>query len=145
MYQINRTGDKVVKDFQRLCQTGDVAKITPGLYYALTMHGGFIAHYSIEGFRAHFAGRITDLLNGELTPLWDTMRVQYPALQDSVYSDGMTAAEVMRDISRVAQSARSIVAKRETAALRERHLRTAQAIADKYNITITPMEGEHHA
>lgn len=131
-YQDKRQGDGVVKDFQRLMQTGDVAKITPRLYHALTMHGGFIAHYDIHGFRATYAGRLTELLRGEFQPLTDPDRFNWPALEDSGYADGMSAGDVMRDICRVGAAAAEQVRERERQANR---LAEIAHLCRRYGIT----------
>lgn len=142
MYQINRTGNKVVKDFQRLCQTGDVAKITPGLYHHLILYGGFIAHYSIHGFRDHYRGAVSALLDGESGSLYDSWVWEARThLKDSAYTDGMTAYDVMRDICKIAQTARPVVTKREDEKRRAAHIALGQAIANEYDVTLTPIPG----
>lgn len=115
-FQINRSGRKVVEDFQRLLQTGDMAKLTPGLYYALTQHGGFIAHFDIHGFRATYQDKLSELIEGEMYPLDNTYRWRESMhhLKDSVYTDGMTAHDVMRDISTLADNGRPQIVERES-------------------------------
>lgn len=142
MYQINRTGDKVVKDFQHLCQTGDVDKITPGLYRHLILYGGFIAHYSIYGFRDHYRGAVSALLDGESGSLCDSWVWETRThLKDSVYTDDMTAYDVMQSICKIAQTARAVIAERENEKRREAHIALGQAIANEYNVTLTPIPG----
>jgi hypothetical protein len=148
IYNITRNGTKVVADFRRLLQTGDVSKITPGLYHALTMHGGFIAHYGIGGFREHFRGDLTELLAGEMYPLTDSWRWgdeddgSQPGvcdhLRNSVYRDGLTAKDVMRGICKVARELEQTVVARENELRRRAHIALAQQIANEYGVTVTP-------
>jgi hypothetical protein len=103
-YQHNYSGRGIVADFRRLLETRDMAKLTPRLYKALTLHGGFIAHYGLDGFRQTFDGRLSDLLRGEYQPLDADdhhPRLHSPHLEDSVYKDGMTAGDIMRAICEI--------------------------------------------
>lgn len=127
----NYIGAGIVADFRRLLTTRDMTKLTPRLYNALTLHGGFIAHYSLDGFRATFDGKLGELLAGEFYPLTDPDRFDWPALEDSDYRDGMTARDVMRAIAQVGAELAPQV--REM----ERHLRRGAEIAhlcERYGI-----------
>lgn len=135
-YLQKRKGARVVADFQRLMETGDVEKITPGLYHALTMHGGFIAHYDIHGFRATFRDDLGALLRGEFYSLtdparWERDRMQH--LEGSGYTDGLSAGDVMRMIARVgARRHASSVKLREQEMRRLAEVATLQA---RYGVT----------
>jgi hypothetical protein len=136
-YQDKRKGDGIVKAFQRLLQTGDVQKITPGLYHALTMHGGFIAHFGLHGFRAYYRGRLTELLAGEMDPLTDPDRFRRPALEDSGYSDGMSAGDVMRDIATIGKNGGDLVREREARQRAEAEVELARQLAAKHGLTVS--------
>jgi hypothetical protein len=131
-YLNNRSGAKVVKDFERVLTTGDVEKITPGLYHALTMHGGFIAHFDLPNFRRVFRDDLTSLLRGEIQPLTDPDRFRWPALEDSGYKDGLSAGDVMRMIARIGARMKSTVELRESEA---RKLAEVAALQSRYGVT----------
>lgn len=132
-YQREINGRPIAADFRRLLETGNMRKLTPRLYYVLTMHGGFIAHYNIDGFRATFDGKLTRLLHGESVRLTDPDRFTWPALEESGYKDGLSAGEVIRAIAAIASELEPMVIGRERAAARMaeiRHLR------ERYGVTL---------
>lgn len=137
-YTENRTGAKVVADFRRLLDTGDIAKLTPGLYHVLTMHGGFIAHFDRHNFARIFAGNLAQLLDGEGDPLEDPFHFRWPALEDSGYSDGMSAGDVMRAIAEVAQELGPMVREREAKAAADHEVAILHALADKHGLRVSP-------
>lgn len=136
-YQHKRTGAKVIADFRRLLETGDMSKLTPGLYKTLSLHGGFIAHFNIDGFRHTFDGQLTNLIGGEAHCLTDANDVLYPALNDSGYSDDMSAHEVMQGIVEVARELEPVVRERERQAAQQQRLAVLHALAEQEGYTLT--------
>jgi hypothetical protein len=130
-YTHRYNGRGIVADFRRLLKTGDMGKLTPRLYHALTMHGGFIAHFDINGFRATYAGKLSELLRGEFRALTDPDHFNWPALEDSVYADGLTAGEIMREIAKVGAEMVETVREREATA---RRLAEISALTERYGI-----------
>jgi hypothetical protein len=135
-YQRKYSGRGIVSDFRRLLKTGDVSKLTPRLYHCLTLSGGFIAHYDLNGFRATFDGRLGELLAGEFYPLdnperWAPERMQH--LEDSVYRDGMTAGDIMRAIAEIGAELAPMVRARETA---KRRMAEIAALRSRYGVTL---------
>jgi hypothetical protein len=142
-YLQNRNGKKVVADFRRLLETGDIAKLTPGLYHELSMHGGFIAHFGLHGFRATFDGRLSKLLDGECHPLAVEGRsghFDWPALEESGYKDGMSAGEVIREIAAVARELEVTVREREAEVERAKRVRLMEQIAQQEGYTVTAVK-----
>lgn len=139
-YKIDRTGEKVIADFERLLKTGDMSKLTPGLYYELTMHGGFIAHFSIDGFRNHFENRLSMLIEGELYPLNDRFHwsLRSDCLGDSIYIDGLTSGDVMRGICEVAERLAEDVFAYENNKRRDYNISVAQSVVDRYGVNLAP-------
>lgn len=138
-YQYERQGRGVVAAFQRMLQSGDIGKMTPGLYYALTMHGGFIAHFSIDGFRSVYRGRLTELLAGEFYPLDDPERwapERMAHLEDSGYADGMSAGDVMRDIATIGRNGAELVRRREAEQRAAAEIELARTLAAKHGLTV---------
>lgn len=138
-YQDKRQGRGVVAAFQRMVQSGDVDKLTPGLYHALTMHGGFIAHFGLDGFRDHYRGRLTELIAGEFYRLddldrWAAERMVH--LEDSGYADGMSAGDVMRDVAMIARNGGELVRRREAEQRAAAEVELAKALAAKHGLTV---------
>jgi hypothetical protein len=137
-YPINRKGARVVADFERVLETMNVDKITPGLYHALTMHGGFIAHFDIHGFRDVFRGRLTELLAGEFYRLDDVETFERRHdLDDSGYSDGLSAKQVMMMIARVGARHRSQVEFTERTLRNTDEVELVKRLAVKHGLTVS--------
>jgi hypothetical protein len=133
----NYSGAGIVADFRRLLTTGDVGKLTPRLYHCLTQSGGFIAHFDIHGFRQTYDGRLTELLAGEMYPLADRLRWERMAhLEDSDYRDGMTAGDVMREVSRVAYELAPMVRAREAEQRANAEVAQAHALAARHGLKV---------
>lgn len=137
-FQDKRQGQGVVAAFHRMIQSGDIDKLTPALYHALTMHGGFIAHFDINGFRSVYRGRLTELLAGEFYPLddpgrWTIDRMRH--LEDSGYADGMSAGDVMRDIATIARNGGELVRRREAEQRVAAEVELAKTLAAKHGLT----------
>jgi hypothetical protein len=140
-YLIKRKGQRVVNDFERLLTTGDVSKITPGLYHALTMHGGFIAHFDIHGFRATYSGKLTDLLRGEYKSLANPeswARDFNTHLEDSGYVDGLSAGDVMRQIARVGARMHATVELRERLERDQAEAELLRQLAERRGMKVVP-------
>jgi hypothetical protein len=161
-YPRKYNGQGVVEDFRRLLESGDMGKLTPRLYDFLTMSGGFIAHFNLEGFRGTYDGKLSDLLDGEMTsftghdPRQSPYRArlagqeeklygggapwQSPHLEDSGYKDGLSAADVMAEVCAVACEMKEKVNQREQAAQRSERIQAMRAIAEAEGFTVTPSE-----
>lgn len=113
-YPERRQGRTVIAEFRRYCETRDAAKIGEGLYaFSIYGAGGLndIAHFDLHGFRheyPHPALYIERLL------LPETSRGFYDPREDPdgyhsfyVYTDGMTAGEVCREILAIADERRT--------------------------------------
>ena len=139
-YMNDRTGKKVIADFRRLLETGDWAKLTPGLYHCLVQYGGFIAHFDLYGFASYYSGRMTELLDGEFYPLYDEWRWTHSShhLEQTGYKDGMSAKEVMQGICTVANELKDDVMLREQNMRRESHIALMEAIANEYGYEVSP-------
>lgn len=131
-YHCAYSGRGIVADFRRLLETGDMSKLTPRLYNCLTLSGGFIAYFNIDGFRAHYDGRLTELLRGETQSLTDPARFTWPALEDTGYRDGVTAGDVMRAIAKIGAEMEWSVRTRETA---QRRMAEVVHLSQRYGIT----------
>lgn len=138
-YHYTRKGAPIVAAFERLLKTGDVEKITPGLYEALHQHGGFIAHFDIYGFRATFRDKLAELLAGEFYRLDDRARweLRMHHLEDTEYSDGMTAGDVMRAIVAIGARYSDFVFKRECAQRDAGEVAILHALADKHGLKVS--------
>jgi hypothetical protein len=126
------------------------------------MSGGFIAHFNLEGFRGTYDGKLSDLLDGEMTsftghdPRQSPYRArlagqeeklygggapwQSPHLEDSGYKDGLSAADVMAEVCAVACEMKEKVNQREQAAQRSERIQAMRAIAEAEGFTVTPSE-----
>lgn len=138
-YHYKRSGKQVVAAFERLLKTGDVEKITPGLYDVLIQHGGFIAHYDIHVFRATFKNKMTELLAGEFYRLddparWEADRMAH--LEDADYSDGQTAGDVMRAIARIGARYSNAVQLRERLERGAAEVALARQLAEKHGYKV---------
>jgi Protein of unknown function (DUF2958) len=160
-YPRKYNGRGVVEDFRRLLDTGDTSKLTPRLYDFLTMSGGFIAHFNLNGFRSTYSGRLSELLDGEMTsftrhdpresPYRERLSGQEPKvyggapwegahLEDSGYKDGLSAADVMAEVCAVACELEDDVRRREEAQRRGERIGAMRAIAEAEGFTVTPSE-----
>jgi hypothetical protein len=138
-----RKGEKVIADFRKLLETGDMKYLNEGVYHQLTMRHGFIAHYGLGGFRSHYEGRLGKLLDGEgmetlLKPAY------YPALDEprysSGYADGLSAWEVKQAFGQIARECEDDVRYREAVKVRDDQIAVAQAIVDTYGVTLEPAD-----
>lgn len=160
-YPRKYNGRGVIEDFRRLLDTGDMSKLTPRLYEFLTMSGGFIAHFNLNGFRSTYSGRLSELLDGEMTsftrhdpresPYRERLGGQEPKvyggapwegahLVDSGYKDGLSAADVMAELCAVACELEDEVRRREQAQRRRERIKAMRAIAEAEGFTVATSE-----
>ncbi len=160
-YPRKYNGHGVVEDFRRLLDTGDMSKLTPRLYEFLTMSGGFIAHFNLNGFRSTYSGRLSELLDGEMTsftrhdpresPYRERLGGQEPKvyggapwegahLEDSGYKDGLSAADVMAEVCAAACELEGDVRRREQTQRRGERIQAMRAIAETEGFSVTPSE-----
>jgi len=95
-------GNNALRNIERVLNTRDMEQLNKTGYYHLTMACGFIAHYSIDGFKGYFAERF----NLFLRELWDYLQWQKQCghftratsfLRDFPYTD-MTKLKVQLEL-----------------------------------------------
>lgn len=134
VYLNNRTGEKVIADFRRMIESGDMSKLTRGLYHHLTMYGGHIAHYDTNGFRAHFTGDLTRLVAKARA----AGARHVPAYDDSGYKDGLSANQVNQRLAEIAEELAPAVERREQEAQDAEELRLLEGLAAKHGFRVEP-------
>lgn len=62
---------KIIESIKGIIDTHNIECLNPNAYKFITLHMGFIAHYSFQGFKAHYRDDIpsfiTNLITGEIT------------------------------------------------------------------------------
>ena len=144
-YPERRQGKTVVAEFRRYCETRDPEKIGPGLYHFSIMGAGGlddIAHYDIHGFRheyPHPAVYIERLLMPETNRWYFDPREEPNGFHSQhVYTDGMTAGEVCRDILAIADAQREQIARSGLAKIQEEKLAKAERLAEDLGMRLVP-------
>jgi hypothetical protein len=164
-YLRKHQGKGVVGDFRRLLQTGDISKLSPRLCHFLHQSCGYIAHYDLGGFRSTYAGRLSELLDGELYPLagrdprespWrehieaglgpeQSQRAPGPLalwehapLFDIGYKDGLSASDVMLQVCSLACEVQGTVRGREDGERRDARLDLMRTIAEREGFEVSP-------
>lgn len=116
VYPENRRGEGVVAEFRSYLTTRDPEKIRQGLYrFSMGGAGGLneIAHFNLDGFRSVYH-HPTVYLERLLYPCVERMHHDPHKEPDGfhsqyVYTDGLTAGEVLRRILNLADEHREVV------------------------------------
>jgi hypothetical protein len=93
----------VIRNFKEVIENRDIDKMNKELYDFLTLNGGFIAHYDINGFKATYR-RPLDFAEVFIKHFdrQHPYNVGIRASDETLYKDtGLTKAEIKREFERI--------------------------------------------